>query len=52
MSDLTGKTYIITGATAGTGKEAAKHLIAQRGSVVMLNPNPENSQGVIEAIQS
>ena len=52
MPDLTGKTYVITGATAGTGKEAAKHLIANGGSVVMLNRNPAKSQGVIEAIQS
>ena len=52
MPDITGKTYVITGATAGSGKEAAKHLIANGGSVVMLNRNPEKSQGVIEAIQS
>ena len=52
MPDLTGKTYVITGATAGTGKEAAKHLIAKGGSVVMLNRNPEKSQDVIEAMQS
>ena len=52
MPDLTGKTYVITGATAGTGKEAAKHLIAQGAHVVMLNRNPDKSQGVIEAIQS
>lgn len=52
MPDLTGKTYVITGATAGTGKEAAKHLIAQGAHVVMLNRNPNKSKGVIEAIQS
>ena len=46
MPDLTGKTYVIRGA----GKEAARHLIANGGSVVMLNRNPEKSQGVIEAI--
>ena len=52
MPDLTGKTCVITGATAGTGKEATKHLIANGGSVVMLNRNPEKSPGVIEAMQS
>ena len=50
MPDLTGKTYVITGATAGTGKYAAKHLIAQGANVVTLNRNPDKSQGVIEAI--
>lgn len=52
MPDLSGKTYVIKGATAGTGKEAAKHLIAQGADVVILNRNPDKSQGVIEAIQS
>jgi len=52
MGDLTGKTYVITGATAGTGKEAAKQFIAQGASVVMLNRNPTKSLDVIEAIQS
>ena len=42
MPDLTGKTYVIMSATVGTGKEAAKHLIAQGANVVMLNRNPEN----------
>jgi NAD(P)-dependent dehydrogenase (short-subunit alcohol dehydrogenase family) len=51
MGDLTGKTYVITGATSGTGKEAAKNLIACGASVVMLNRNPEKSQSVIAAIQ-
>ena len=52
LSDLTGKTYVITGDTAGTGKEAAKHLIARGATVVMLNRNPKKSDAVIQAMQA
>ena len=52
MPDLTGKTYVITGATAGTGKEAAKHLIAQGANVVTLKQSNQNSAQMPQSAQS
>ena len=43
LGDLSGKTYVITGTTSGTGFEAAKILLAKNASVVMLNRNPKKA---------
>jgi len=47
IGDLTGKTFVITGTTSGTGFEAAKILLAKGAKVVMLNRNPKKSEDVI-----
>jgi len=47
LGDLTGKTFLITGTTSGTGLEAAKILLSKSAKVVMLNRNPKKSEGVI-----
>ena len=44
---LEGKTYLITGATAGAGFEAARLLLARGASVVALNRNAEKSRSAI-----
>jgi len=43
LKDLSGKTYVITGTTSGTGFEAAKILLSKGASVVMLNRNDKKS---------
>ena len=47
IGDLTGKTFVITGTTSGTGFEAAKILLAKGAKVVTLNRNPKKSEDVI-----
>ncbi|MEP0987826.1 SDR family oxidoreductase [Ekhidna sp.] len=47
IGDLTGKTFVITGTTSGTGFEAAKILLSKGAKVVMLNRNPKKSEDVI-----
>ena len=37
LGNLSGKTYVITGTTSGTGFEAAKILLSKGAKVVMLN---------------
>ena len=39
IGSLEGKTYLITGASSGTGFEAAKIIASKGGKVVMLNRN-------------
>lgn len=51
IKTLKGKTYVITGATSGTGFEAAKILASKDAKVVMLNRNPKKSVQVIETIK-
>lgn len=51
IGSLKGKTYLITGATSGTGFEAAKILLSKGAKVVMLNRNPKKSEDVITAIK-
>jgi len=51
IGSLNGKTYLITGATSGTGFEAAKILLSKAAKVVMLNRNPKKSEDVIAAIK-
>lgn len=51
IKSLKGKTYLITGATSGTGFEATKILLSKDAKVVMLNRNPEKSKKVISILK-
>lgn len=52
IGDLSGKTYLITGTTSGTGFEAARILLSKGAKVVMLNRNPKKSEDVITTYKS
>ena len=43
IKDLSGKTFVITGTTSGTGFEAARILLSKGAKVVMLNRNPKKA---------
>lgn len=43
IKDLSGKTFVITGTTSGTGFEAARILLSKNAKVVMLNRNPKKA---------
>jgi NAD(P)-dependent dehydrogenase (short-subunit alcohol dehydrogenase family) len=51
IGSLKGKTFLITGASSGTGFEAAKILASKNAKVVMLNRNPQKSDDCIAAIK-
>jgi NAD(P)-dependent dehydrogenase (short-subunit alcohol dehydrogenase family) len=48
---LKGKIYVITGATSGTGFEAAKILLSKGAKVVMLNRNVQKSAEAIAGLK-
>lgn len=52
IKSLKGKTFVITGATSGTGFQAAKILASKGAKVLMLNRNTKKSEGVIEKIKA
>ncbi len=52
MGDLTGKTYVITGTTSGTGFEASRILLSKGAKVVMLNRNAKKSENVIATLKN
>ena len=52
LGDLSGKTYVITGTTSGTGYEAARILLSKGAKVVMLNRNPKKAADVIETLKN
>ncbi len=52
IKSLKGKTYLITGATSGTGFEATKILLSKGAKVVMLNRNPKKSEEVMRIIKN
>lgn len=52
LKDLSGKTYLITGANAGAGFEAAKMLLNNNAEVVMLNRNEEKSKKAITQLKA
>ncbi|SFQ98165.1 SDR family oxidoreductase [Poseidonocella sedimentorum] len=52
LGPLEGKTYLITGANAGAGFQAARMLLKQNAKVVMLNRSAEKSQAAIEALRA
>ncbi|WP_153770632.1 SDR family oxidoreductase [Labrenzia sp. CE80] len=47
LRDQSGKTYIITGANAGAGFQAARFLLKKNAKVVMLNRSAEKSEAAI-----
>lgn len=47
LGNQSGKTYIITGANAGAGFQAARTLLRKNAKVVMLNRSPEKSKTAI-----
>lgn len=51
LGDLTGKTYVITGANAGAGFEATRVLLSKGARVVMLNRNPAKSSAALEELK-
>ena len=48
---LTGKTYLITGANAGTGFQAARTLLTKGAKVVMLNRSADKSTAAIATLK-
>ena len=52
IGNLTGKTYVITGASAGAGLEAAKILLTKGAKVVMLNRSAPKSEAVVEQLKA
>ncbi|MBB6463074.1 SDR family NAD(P)-dependent oxidoreductase [Flammeovirga kamogawensis] len=52
MKSQKGKTFLITGATSGTGYEAARILLSKGATVVMLNRNPQKSEETIAAYKN
>ncbi|NNF57525.1 MAG: SDR family oxidoreductase, partial [Rhodothermaceae bacterium] len=51
LGSLAGKTYVITGANAGAGFEAARAFLSKGAAVVMMNRNPEKSAAAIAALE-
>lgn len=51
LGNLSGKTYLITGANAGAGFEATKILLSKGAEVVMLNRNEKKSNKAISSLQ-
>ena len=51
LGSLAGKTYVITGANAGTGFQASRTLLSKGAQVVMLNRNAEKSTAAIAELK-
>ena len=51
LGSLAGKTFLITGATAGAGFQASRILLTKGAKVVMLNRNVEKSAKAISALK-
>jgi NAD(P)-dependent dehydrogenase (short-subunit alcohol dehydrogenase family) len=51
VPDLSGKTFIVTGANSGIGLEAVRVLAAKRAAVVLACRNLEKGQAAIDAIR-
>lgn len=51
IGSLSGKTYVITGATSGAGFEATKILLSKGAKVVMMNRNANKSNTVIATLK-
>ncbi|AMX03811.1 SDR family oxidoreductase [Microbulbifer thermotolerans] len=51
LSSLKGKTFVITGATAGAGFEATRVLLSKGAKVVMMNRNADKSAAAIARLK-
>ncbi len=51
LGSLAGKTYVITGANAGAGFQAARILLSKGAKVVMLNRSAEKSTAAIKELK-
>ncbi|MEP3344716.1 MAG: SDR family oxidoreductase [Hyphomicrobiales bacterium] len=51
LGDQSGKTYIITGANAGAGFQAARILLKKNAKVVMLNRSADRSEAAISGLK-
>ncbi|MDF7799352.1 SDR family oxidoreductase [Pontiellaceae bacterium B1224] len=51
LDSLAGKTYVITGANAGAGFEAARVLLSKGATVVMMNRNTDKSAAAIATLK-
>ena len=51
LGSLSGKTYLITGANAGTGFQAARIFLSKGAKVVMLNRSAEKSAAAIDELK-
>ncbi len=51
LGNLEGKTYLITGANAGAGFQAARTLLKKNAKVVMLNRSSEKSQAAVAELK-
>lgn len=51
LSSLAGKTFVITGANAGAGFQAARTLLMKNANVVMLNRSAQKSQAAIAELK-
>ncbi len=51
LGSLKGKTYVITGANAGTGFQATRLLLSRGAAVVMLNRSAEKSDVALRALK-
>jgi len=52
LDDLSGKTYVITGANAGIGFQAARTFLGKGATVVMMNRSVEKSQKAVAALKA
>ncbi len=52
LENLSGKTYLITGANTGAGFEATKILLSKGAEVIMLNRNETKSNKAIDDLKS
>ncbi|HAJ04897.1 MULTISPECIES: SDR family oxidoreductase [unclassified Brevundimonas] len=51
LGDLVGKTYVITGANAGAGFQAARILLGKGARIVMLNRSAERSIAAVQELK-
>ncbi|MBB3710748.1 NAD(P)-dependent dehydrogenase (short-subunit alcohol dehydrogenase family) [Limimaricola variabilis] len=51
LGNLSGKTYVITGANAGAGFQAARILLGKGAEVVMLNRSAEKSAAAVKELR-
>ena len=52
LGSLAGRTYLITGATSGTGFQATRTLLGKGARVVMLNRSVEKSRAAVAALSA